>query len=83
MLEITANNLPQNFQQKINYCVENHEVLRVNRIEGEYFVVIGVEDWRAIEETLYLTKIPGFAESIHQANQEPLEQGTLLKELDW
>jgi antitoxin YefM len=83
MLEITANNLPEHFQQKINHCVESHEVLYVNRTEGEYFVVIGAEDWRAIEETIFLNKIPELVKSIHQAHQEPLEQGTPLKELDW
>jgi antitoxin YefM len=83
MREITADNLPLDFQQKVNHCVSNHEVLHVNGTEGKYFVVIGAEDWRAIEETLFLNKIPGLVESIHQAHQEPLEQGTSLKELDW
>jgi len=84
MLEITADYLPQSFQQKVDRCVKNHEVLHVSRQEaGEYFVVIGAEDWRAIEETLFLNRIPGLVESIHQAHEEPLEQGTPLKELKW
>jgi len=79
MLEITADDLPQYFQQQVNRCVDNHEVLHVNRPERENFVVIGAEDWRAIEETLFLNRIPGLVESIHQADKEPLEQGILLK----
>jgi hypothetical protein len=45
---------------------------------------IGVEDWQAIEETIFLNRIPGFVESVHQAYQEILEDGGVpLEELDW
>lgn len=84
MLETTADYLPQNLQQQVARCLESHEVLHVKQTEGESFVVIGVEDWQAIEETLFLNRIPGFVESIHQAHQEVLEDGGVpLKELDW
>ncbi len=38
-------------------------------------MLIGAEDWQAIEETLYLNRIPGLVESIHQAHQEVLDEG--------
>jgi len=50
---------------------------------GEDFVVLDAEDWRAIEETLYLHQVPGLVESIHRAAAEPLEEGTRLEDLDW
>jgi len=84
MLETTADYLPQNLQQQVARCLESHEVLHVKQTEGKSFVVIGVEDWQAIEETLFLNRIPRFVESIHQAHQEVLEDGGVpLKELDW
>jgi PHD/YefM family antitoxin component YafN of YafNO toxin-antitoxin module len=45
--------------------------------------VLGAEDWRAIEETIYLNQIPGLVDSIHKAANEPLEKGTLLEKLRW
>ena len=68
-------------QQQVARCIESHDVLHVKQAEGESFVVIGAEDWQAIEETLFLNRIPGLVESIHQ---EVLEEGGVpLKELDW
>ncbi len=39
------------------------------------------DDWRAIQETLYLTSVPGMKDSIVEGLWTPLEQCT--KELDW
>jgi antitoxin YefM len=44
-------------------------------------VLLSMQDWNAIQETLYLTSIPGMRESIQQGRAEPLEQA--LQELDW
>ncbi len=75
MLETTADYLRQNLQQQVTRCIESHEVLHVKQADGESFVLIGAEDWQAIEETLYLNRIPGLVESIHQAHQEVLDEG--------
>jgi antitoxin YefM len=37
-------------------------------------VLIGEEDWTAIEETLYLTSIPGMRESIKAGLKTPLSK---------
>jgi PHD/YefM family antitoxin component YafN of YafNO toxin-antitoxin module len=49
----------------------------------KHFVVLGEKDWKAIEETLYLNQFPGLTESINDAANEPLDQGTALEDLDW
>jgi PHD/YefM family antitoxin component YafN of YafNO toxin-antitoxin module len=46
-------------------------------------VIISAEDWRAIEETLFLNQIPGMASSIHQAANESLDKNVSLQNLDW
>ncbi|MDB4978358.1 MAG: prevent-host-death family protein [Candidatus Peribacteria bacterium] len=38
-------------------------------------VLVSEDDWRAIEETMYLSSIPGMAESIKQGMKEPIESG--------
>ena len=37
-------------------------------------VLVSEEDWRAIEETLYLTSIPGMRESIKKGLKTPVEK---------
>ncbi len=44
-------------------------------IKGEEYdaILIAKEDWEAIQETLYLTSIPGMRESILEGGNVPLE----------
>jgi prevent-host-death family protein len=37
-------------------------------------VLVAADDWRSIQETLYLLSIPGMRESIRQGLQTPLEE---------
>jgi len=83
MQETTANEFRKKLKATVDNCIVNHEVLKVVRRNGENFIVIGEEDWRAIEETLYLNQFPGLNDSIHEAAQEKLEKGTPLEEIDW
>ena len=44
-------------------------------------VLVSEEDWRAIQETLYLESIPGMRESIREVLKAPVEE--CEEELDW
>lgn len=44
-------------------------------------ILISEDDWRAIQETLYLISIPGMRESIREGLQVPIEECS--EELDW
>jgi PHD/YefM family antitoxin component YafN of YafNO toxin-antitoxin module len=83
MPETTANDFRKRLKAHIDRTILHHEVLKVTRRNGENFVVLGEKDWRAIEETLYLNRVPGLVESIHEAAQEPKAAGTPLEQLDW
>ena len=82
MLETTANEFRKKLKSEVDKCIRDHEVLKVKRRNGENFVVLGEEDWRAIEETLYLNQFPGLVDSIHKAAVESLSEGTRLEEID-
>lgn len=62
---------------------EFHDLLRVQRRDGGAFVVRSAEGWRAVEETLYLNRVPGLVVSLREADRERLEKGVPLAELDW
>jgi prevent-host-death family protein len=44
-------------------------------------VLVSEADWRSIQETLYLTSIPGMSESIKEGLNTPIEE--CEGELDW
>ena len=44
-------------------------------------ILIGEEDWRAIQETLYLLSVPGMRKSILKGLQIPISKCS--KELKW
>ena len=46
-------------------------------------VLVSKEDWNAIQETLYLTSIPGMAQSIKEAAVEPIEECTPVESIVW
>lgn len=83
MLETTVAQLINDLPNAIAPCFTEHEALHVTQADGNDFVILSASDWRAIEETIYLNRIPDMAESIKAAAAEPLEQGTRLEELDW
>ena len=53
------------------------------QIKGEHSsaVLVGEDEWRSIQETLYLLSIPGMRESIVEGMNAPAEKYS--KDLDW
>jgi prevent-host-death family protein len=80
--EMSSRQFRENLEREVDKVVAEHEILRVRR-EGGDFVVVSADDWRAIEETLSLNKIPGLVESLYEAAREPIEEGTRIEDLDW
>jgi antitoxin YefM len=44
-------------------------------------VLVAEEDWRSIQETLYLLSVPGMRDSIRKGMKEPLSK--TAKTLEW
>jgi len=51
----------------------SHQPIQITG-EREQAVLISEEDWRAIQETLYLLSIPGMRESIREGLNTPLSE---------
>jgi len=64
----------------VDEAAMSHEPILITGKRGNA-VLISEEDWRAIQETLYLLSIPGTRESIREGLQTPVEE--CVKELDW
>jgi antitoxin YefM len=66
-----------NLVQKVNLT---HEPVEITGKESNA-ILVGEEDWRSIQETLYLTSIPGMRESIIKGMKTPIED--LSTDLNW
>ncbi|MHC1727838.1 MAG: type II toxin-antitoxin system Phd/YefM family antitoxin [Syntrophobacteraceae bacterium] len=44
-------------------------------------VLVSEEDWKAMQETMYLLSVPGMRESIKEGLNTPVEE--CAKDLDW
>lgn len=58
----------------------SHEPIVITSKRGNA-VLLSEDDWRSIQETMYLLNIPGMRESIHDGLATPIEDCT--EELDW
>lgn len=57
-------------------------ILTNNR--GKNAVLIAEDDWRSIQETLYLASVPSLTENILKAVEEPLDDCSVYdSEEDW
>lgn len=59
---------------------ESHEPVHIAG-KRHSAVLVSEEDWRAIQETLYLSAIPGMRDSIVEGMKTPVEECD--EELDW
>jgi len=64
----------------IDEAAASHEPIIIKGKRGNA-VLISEEDWRSIQETIYLLNIPGMRESIREGLATPVEECT--QELDW
>lgn len=73
MKTVTATSARSVLYKLIDATLSDHEPIQITGKRGNA-VLIAEGDWRAIQETLYLTGIPGMRESIVQGMKEPLSK---------
>lgn len=68
-------------KKTLNQLVEEVNVesrlITIMNPKGIDAVLLSEENWKNIQETLYLYSIPGFMESVQEASNEPLDEGTI------
>lgn len=75
---ITYTQARKNFTQTMNRVCEDHTPLIITRQNEAPVVMLSLEDYNAIEETLYLLRSPRNAQRLLSALQR-LEKGEFLK----
>ena len=83
MKHITANTARKNFDGLLDDVTRYNEPVTIVSDNDKAAVIISMEEWSGIQETLYLQSIPGMVESIKAAAAEPLKDGTPASEVDF
>jgi prevent-host-death family protein len=80
MSTFTASEARANLYRLIDEAAEGHAPVQIAGKRNNA-VLVGEEDWRAIQETLYLVSMPGMRDSIIQGMATPVSK--LLKKPGW
>ena len=83
MGSITATAARKDLYNLIASVNENCAPIAITNSRGKGAVLIGEDEWAAIEETLYLNSIPGMAESLTANMAEPLSECVGEDALEW
>lgn len=83
MTSITATALRQNLYQTISQVNASCTPIVVTNSKGKGAVLVGEDEWAAIEETLYLASIPGMSESLQAGMRVDAEDCVTEDELEW
>jgi PHD/YefM family antitoxin component YafN of YafNO toxin-antitoxin module len=80
MTSITATEARKKLYGLLDDVAASHEPIQIAG-KRHSAVLIAEADWRAVEETLYLSSVPGMRESILKGLRTPVEK--CAKELEW
>jgi prevent-host-death family protein len=80
MTTVTASDARAKLYRLIDEAAESHAPIQISGRRNSA-VLIGEEDWRAIQETLHLLSIPGMRNSIRRGLKTPVSK--LSKKPGW
>jgi antitoxin YefM len=80
MTTVTATEARKRLYNLVDNVAESHAPVQIVGKRNSA-ILVSEEDWRAIQETLYLTSIPGMRESIQKGLKTQVEK--CGKELKW
>ena len=80
MTTLTATEARKKLYTLLDDVTESHEAIQITGKRNSA-VLVSEEDWRAIQETLYLTSIQGMKDSIIKGIRTPVNKCD--KELAW
>jgi len=83
MTSINVTKARDNLYQIISDVNENSEPVTITNNRGKNAVLIAEDDWKAIQETIYLESIPGMTESLLKGKASTIDDCLTEDEVDW
>jgi antitoxin YefM len=75
MSQVTVTQARAKLDQLLNEIAESHEPIQIIGKRSNA-VLVPEDDWRGLQETLYLLSIPGMRRSIRKGMAEPLSRSS-------
>ena len=79
MTSINITKARAKLNQIVSEVNEYSQPITITNNRGKNAVLIGEEDWKAIQETLYLNSIPGLSQSILASKEEEISYRSSIK----
>lgn len=83
MTSVTATAARKDIYNLIARVNEDCKPVAITNSKGKGAVLVGEDDWSAIEETLYILGVPGMAEKFIEAHDEDIDNCVTADALDW
>ena len=80
MTTLTASKARSKLYRLIDETAQSHQPVVISGKRAQA-VLLSADDWKAIQETLFLLSIPGMRESIRKGLKTPVQK--CAKELKW
>jgi len=80
MTSMSATAARKQLYSLLDELADSHEPLQIAG-KRHSAVLVTEDDWRAVQETLYLTSVPGMRESILSGLKTPV--GKCARKVDW
>ncbi len=80
MTSITVTEARKKLYTLLDEIAQSHSPVQITG-KRHSAVLVSEDDWRAVQETLYLTSIPGMRESIREGLETPVEECD--REIEW
>lgn len=80
MPTVSATDARAHLYTLIDEAAKSHEPIIITGKRNKA-VLLSEDDWRAIQETIFLLSVPGMRESIRHGLATPIEECT--EEIDW
>jgi len=80
MATLSASKARKNLYRLIDDASSSHEAILITG-KRTNAVLVSEDDWKAIQETIYLLSIPGMRESVRQGLKTPIKECS--KEPGW
>ena len=79
MTSISITKARAKLNQIVSEVNESSQPITITNNRGKNAVLIGEEDWKVIQETLYLNSIPGMSQSILTSKEEEISYRSSFK----
>ena len=79
MTSISITKVRANLYQTVSEVNESSRPITITNNRGKNAVLVGEEDWKAIQETLYLNSIPDMSQSIVASKEKLISYRSSFK----